>query len=477
MKEISSILFVEPPRNYWFIMGEYLPPPTGLLTLAAYVEREIPDFQIDILDCQAERKDWQSLEKTIESMDPSIVATSGFTANAYTCARTAEIAKSVDKDIITVVGGLHFSSIPEESLADFPEIDYIVRGEGEITLVELIKTLRKKENIDRVKGISFRHNGRVVHTEDRPLIENLDDLPYPAYHLVEQNIKQYHFSMMAGRNTRYMILEGSRGCNHKCSFCTQWKHWNGILRTKSPKRIADEIEFLNETYGGVFLWLTDDNFEYQARAKALWEELKHRSCKEEIMLFFQARTDDIANNPDLVAKLREVGNYWVMLGVESNSTEKLKEFRKDIQPSDAYKSIKILRENDIFSHTMFVTGSRKDTLESIEQLRQFSLDLDADLAIYTVLTPFPGTIYFEKARNNGWIEDTNYANYDMAHAIMPTETLALDEVQRELYYCYKAFFGSYKKNIAGIFSRNQLKRIMYRHMASQHVLKKLRGLI
>ena len=473
---ITKLLFVEPPRHYWFVMGEYLPPPTGLLTLAAYVEQEIPDIEIEIIDCQAERKNWQDLEKSIESSAPSMVATSGFTCNAYTCARTVEIAKTVNKDIVTVVGGSHFSFTPDESLTDFPEIDYIVRGEGELTLVELIRTLNNGKDIGQVRGISFYHNGKIIHNPSRPFIENLDILPYPAYHLVEDNIGQYHFSMMAGRNTRYMILEGGRGCDHKCSFCTQWKYWGGITRTKSPKRIADEIEYLNENYGGVFLWLTDDNFEHKMRAKALWEELRHRKCKDDIMLFFQARTDDVAANPDLVAKLREVGNYWVMLGVESNSEEQLREFQKGIKTPDAYKAIKILNENDIFSHAMFVIGSRKDTAKSIEQLRQFSLDLDPDFTIYTVLTPFPGTKYFEIAQENGWIEDTNYSNYDMAHAIMPTETLARMEVQRELFGCYKAFYGSYRKNIAGIFSRNRLKRTLYRHMAGQHVLKKFRGL-
>src|SRR5512137_2252802 len=119
---IPRILFVEPPRQYWFLMGEYLPPPTGLLALAAFVEREIPDIEIDVMDCQAEGGDWKRLEKRIESFAPSIVATSGFTTNAYTCARTAEITKKVDNGVVNVVGGSHFSFIPEESLKSFPEI-------------------------------------------------------------------------------------------------------------------------------------------------------------------------------------------------------------------------------------------------------------------------------------------------------------------------------------------------------------------
>ncbi len=474
---IKRILFVEPPRNYWFVMGEYLPPPTSLLILAAYVEKEIPDIEIEILDCQSERIGWNGVEKFIESYTPSIVLTSGFTCNAYTCARTAEITKNVDKDIVTIVGGIHFSSVPEESLNDFPEIDYIIRGEGEITLVELIKALENEKKIEHVKGISFKHNEKIIHTPPRPLIKNLDKLPYPAYHLVEDHIKNYHFSMMAGRNTRYMVLEGARGCNHRCTFCTQWKHWGGIWRTKSIKRISNEIEFLNETYGGVFLWFTDDHFRFNLRGKELYKELKKSKCKEDIMLFLQARTDDVAKHPDLVTKLREVGTYWIMCGVENYAEATLEEYNKKSIPRDAYASMKILRENDIFSHAMFVIGNRYETHESIENLRKFSMDLDPDFAIYTALTPFPGTIYYEEAKKNGWIEDTNYSNYDMAHAIMPTETLTRRDVQIELWRCYKNFYGSYRKNIAGIFSKNKLKRNLYRHMAGQHVLSKLRRLV
>ena len=468
---------MEPPKDYWFIMGEYQPPPTSLLILAAYVERELPDLEIEVYDSQAKKSSWDDVEKYVETSRPDIVASSGFTCNAYACARVAEIAKNVDEDIITLVGGLHFSYTPEESLTEYPEIDYIVRGEGEITLVELIRALRKGKDINKVKGISFKHNGEVIHTPDRPLIENLDSLPYPAYHLVEEDIKNYHFTMMAGRNTRYMVLEGARGCNYKCSFCTQWKHWGGRWRTKSIKRIVDELEYLYEKFGGQFLWFADDNFEYKKRGNELWKELRKRKFTKDIMLFFQARTDDVVNNPELVGKLREVGNYWVMLGVENHSQETLKEFRKGIKVPDAYKAIKLLNDNDIFSHAMFVIGSRRDTTRSIDLLRQFSMDLGSDFSIYTALTPFPGTQYFKTAEENGWIEDTNLSHYDLAHAIMPTETLSRKEVQEELYYCYRERYGSITKNIAGAFSKKKLKRTLYRHMAGQKVLKKLRNLI
>jgi anaerobic magnesium-protoporphyrin IX monomethyl ester cyclase len=195
------------------------------------------------------------------------------------------------------------------------------------------------------------------------------------------------------------------------------------------------------------------------------------------MLFLQARTDDVAKNPDLVNNLREVGTYWIMCGVETASQDTLKEFKKETKNEDAYKAMNILRRNDIFSHAMFVIGSRKDTHDTIKNLINFSLDINPDFAIYTALTPFPGTIYYKIALKNGWIEDTNYANYDMAHAIMPTEKLNRKEVQMELWRCYQNFYGSYAKNIAGVFSKNKLKRTLYRHMAGQHVLRKFRRLI
>ena len=474
---ISKLLFVEPPRIYWFVMGDYLPPPSTLLILAAYVERELPELEIEILDCQAEHLNWQGLEKYIESSKPSMILTSGFTCNAYNCARTCEIAKKVDQNIITVAGGIHFSFTAEESLTNFPEIDIIVRGEGELTIVDLIKTLNKKEKIDKIQGISFQHKKNIAHTPLRPLIKNLDSLPYHAYHLVEDNLKKYHFTMMAGRNTRYMILETARGCEYKCTFCTQWNYWKSTWRTKSTKRIADEIEHLNETYGGIFLWLTDDHVNLRYRGKQLYEELKHRRCKDDIMLFFQARTDDVADNADLISKLRDVSVYWILCGVESDSEENLKEYKKGIKKSDAYNAMKILIKSDIFAQAMFVIGARRDTHESIKNLRQFSSDITPDFAIYTTLTPFPGTIYYETAKKNGWIEDSNYSHYDMVHAIMPTETLTRKEIQEELLKCYHAFYGSIPKGIAGILSTNKLKRTVYRHMAGQFVLSKLRRLI
>jgi anaerobic magnesium-protoporphyrin IX monomethyl ester cyclase len=473
----QKILMIEPPKDYWFLMGEYLPPPTALLALAAYIKRELPKIDVEVLDCQAEQKNWNDIEKYISSSAPTIVATSGYSCNAYVCARTAEIAKKINSEITTIVGGQHFTFTAEQSLMDFPEIDFIVRGEGEVTTVKLLEALQTGKGFARIKGISYTHETDIIHNPDRDLIENLDTLPYPAYELVGKNLNKYHFTMMAGKNKRYLILEGSRGCRHKCTFCAQWKHWSSRWRTKSAERIADEMEHLHNNYGGEFLWLTDDNFDYRTRGQKLYNELRSRKFFKNISWFFQARTDDIASNPNLVKKLGDVGNSWILVGVENDSPKNLKYFRKNIKVSDAGKAMKILRANNIFAQAMMIIGSRSDTSTDIERLRKFSLEIEPDLALYTVLTPYPGTDIYEEAMENNWIEDTNYAHYDMVHAIMPTETLTRQEVQEELYQCYRYFYGSIPRNIAGLFSKNEIKKRCYRHMAGKSVLRKLRSLI
>lgn len=473
-----KILFVEPPKDYWFVMGEYLPPPYGILQLAAFLEHKNKDVEIEVLDCQAMNLDWKGLERRIESFSPDIVASSALaTCNTYVAVRTLETAKKVNPDILTIAGGQHFTATAQGSLEAYPEIDVIVRGEGEQTLAELVDKSDRKSPFSRIKGISFRHNGKIVHNPPNSLIDDLDDLPFPGYHFVEDVVHRYHFTAMAGPNLRYALVEGSRGCPHRCTFCTQWRHWNGRFRTKSPKRIADEMEFCHRNYGSRFLWLTDDNFGSSKRASDLCDEIIKRGFSDDMMWFVQARCDDVVKHRDLLSRLRKSGLHWMLLGVESFRASTLEAFRKGTTPEDAKRAVKLLQKNDIFAHAMFIIGERKDSAESIAGLREFADDLDPDLAIFGILTPFPGTEVFEEAKRNGWIEDFNWAHYDMVHAIMPTEYLSREEVQEELYTCYRRFFGSWSRRMRGIFSTNGIKRRVYRYMATQGIVRQFQNLL
>jgi len=472
-----KVLFVEPPKHIWFVMGEYLPPPFGIIQLAAYLEREVKNVEIEVLDCNAKQVDWTELEKRIESFNPDIVASSGLaTCNTYLVARTLETAKKTNQAILTVAGGQHFTATAQESLETYAEIDVIVRGEGEQTLMELVKRAKEKSSFSQTKGISFRHKGKILHNPSRPLIEDLEELPYPGYHFVKDTVHEYHFAAMAGRKAPYALIEGSRGCSHRCTFCTQWQHWQATWRAKSAERIADEMEFCHRNYGSRFIWLTDDNFGFGKRASTLADGIVQREIADDLIWFTQARCDDIVKNEDVLPKMRKAGLRWVLLGVESPSRSTLKGFKKGITPEDAKRAVKLLRENDIFAQAMLIIGERKDTAKSITYLRKFMNELDPDFAIFAILTPFPGTEIFDEAKRNGWIEDFNWSHYDMVHAIMPTETLSRKEVQEELYECYRSFYGSWKRRLEGIFSRNELKRRINWYMAGRGIVKQLRGL-
>ncbi|MCW4034011.1 MAG: B12-binding domain-containing radical SAM protein [Candidatus Bathyarchaeota archaeon] len=470
-------MFVEPPKDYWFVMGEYLPPPYGVLQLAAFLEQQNKNVEIQVVDCNAEGLEWNGLQKRIESFNPDMVASSALaTCNTYVSVRTLELAKQVNPDIVTVAGGQHFTVLAEESLKTYPEIDVIVRGEGEIALSDLSQKVSDGRPFSGVDGISFRNNGQIAHNPAQQLIENLDDLPFPGYKFVENLVDKYHFTAMAGNKTRYALIEGSRGCPHQCTFCTQWRHWQSRWRQKSAKRIADEFEYCYDNYGSRFLWLTDDNYGLGKRANDLADELISRKFSDDMMWFMQVRCDDVVKHPEVLPKMRKSGLRWVLLGVESNSSSTLDSFQKETTPEDAKKAVKLLKENDIFSQGMFIIGQRKDTNQSIAALREFANDLDPDLAIFAILTPFPGTGVYEQAQQNGWIHDHNWANYDMVHAIMPTETLTTKEVQEELYNCYRSFFGSWSRRVGGIFSRKALKRRLYRYMASQGIVNQVKAL-
>jgi anaerobic magnesium-protoporphyrin IX monomethyl ester cyclase len=474
---LLKIMFVEPPKDYWFVMGEYLPPPYGVLQLAAFLENKNRDTQIQVVDCNAEGLDWNGLKKRMESFNPDIVASSALaTCNTYVVARTLELAKQVNPNIVTVAGGQHFTALADESLKTYPEIDVIVRGEGEETLSELTKTVSEDKPFLDLKGVSYRNNGQIRHNAPRPLIENLDSLPFPGYKFVENLVEKYHFTAMAGKKTRYALIEASRGCPHQCTFCSQWRHWESRWRLKSVKRVADEFEYCYDNYGSRFLWLTDDNYGLGKRANDLADELISRHFPDDMMWFMQVRCDDVVKHANVLPKMRKAGLRWVLLGVESNSSATLDKFHKETTPDDAKQAVKLLKQNDIFSQGMFIIGQRKDTTKSIAGLRDYANELDPDIAIFGILTPFPGTAVYQEAQHNGWIQDHNWANYDMVHAIMPTETLSTQEVQEELYHCYRSFFGSWSRRIGGVFTRKTLKRRTYMYMASQGIVNQIKAL-
>jgi len=209
----------------------------------------------------------------------------------------------------------------------------------------------------------------------------------------------------------------------------------------------------------------------------LCDELIGRGFSDDITCFMQARVDDVVRNSHILPKMSRAGINWLLLGVESNSQRSLDGFRKGTKPEEAVDAVQLLKQNGIFSQATCIIGNREDSRESINALREFVNGLDPDLAIFMILTPFPGTDLYEEAKLKGWIENWNWADYDMIHAIMPTESLSREQLQHELYMCYRSFFGSWGRIVEGFFSKNRVKRSVYRYFARQSVLRQLKNLV
>jgi anaerobic magnesium-protoporphyrin IX monomethyl ester cyclase len=237
------------------------------------------------------------------------------------------------------------------------------------------------------------------------------------------------------------------------------------------------MEMLYNDYGITFQWITDDNLGLGNRYRDLCDEIIKRGLSDDITWFIQARSDDIIQNEKLLPKMRKAGNFWVMAGLERHDRDTLDKFNKGIKNSDSKLAMKLLKDNDIFSQATLITGDRNDTHQSIDELREFTNQVEPDIAIFMILTPFPGTVLYNTAHQNGWIEDYNWSNYDMTRAVMPTQYLTRQEVQEELYQCYRDFYGSMKRRLTGVFSKNHFKRKTYRYMAGQGLLQSLKDLI
>jgi anaerobic magnesium-protoporphyrin IX monomethyl ester cyclase len=176
----------------------------------------------------------------------------------------------------------------------------------------------------------FRDNENILHNSSRPLIENLNDFPFPVSKYVENFVQKYQFTAMAGKKTRYALIEGSRGCSNQSTFCSQWKQWGSKWRIKSSKRIADEFEFCFHNYGSRFLWLTDDNYGLDKRAGDLTDELLKRGFTDDIIWFMQIRCKDVVKHSNVLPKHKKAGLRWVLLGVESDNSSTLDSFKKEI---------------------------------------------------------------------------------------------------------------------------------------------------
>lgn len=392
-----KVLLINPPRlneimgNNPSIVEEErgYNPPLGLLYIAAFIER-YTKHNVMILDCQVDRLDYYSLKAKIASIQPDVVGITAMTMTMIDVLNTANIVKEIDDIIRIVLGGPHVSLFPDETIR-LKNVDYLVLGEGEAIFADLINAIDEKADLSEIAGLVFKNNGKIINTGQRPLISNLDELPFPARHLVPY--KKYTSLLSKGGVVTTVFT--SRGCPFKCSFCDR-PHLGKIFRARSSVNVVDELEACTKL--GIYEFLIyDDTFTVNKRRVIdICNEIIHR--KLNIGWDIRARVDTV--NEEVIAHLKKAGCQGIHYGVEAGTDKILKILNKGIAINQVKEVFNFTRKYKIPILAYFMIGSPEETLEDIYQTFKVMKDLNPDYVHLTILTPFPGTkIYFDGLAN------------------------------------------------------------------------------
>ncbi|NVM31135.1 MAG: cobalamin B12-binding domain-containing protein, partial [Candidatus Helarchaeota archaeon] len=273
-------------------------PPLGLMSIAATV----PNHEVEILDLKYRKFLNRSIRKKMSRAD--IVGISCLTPSYTATMKLCKMAK--EEGVPTLVGGYHPTLVPE--LVERPEIDYIVRGEGELTFPTLIDAINNGHKMDDVLGVSYSKNGSVHHNPPRPLIDDLDTLPFPRRDLVRGNYYAYFGGSVD-------VMESSRGCAHDCHFCCVIQFHQRRFRTKSPERVIQELHQLNKRrYWHIF---QDSSFTLNMKRVDKICDLIIEHGLENKWYSAQGRVDSVVKNPAIVDKMQKAGFKMLFIGIES----------------------------------------------------------------------------------------------------------------------------------------------------------------
>jgi anaerobic magnesium-protoporphyrin IX monomethyl ester cyclase len=419
-----KILLIYPPFQIGEGMGKVMcSPPLSLLTLAGAV-RDLNHY-IEILDLNADHScGINKLEEKIRQFNLI-----GITCMTNTFGIVLKICKIAKRNSIpTILGGFHPTLVPD-IIDEFDCIDMICRGEGDITFRELLENKPK----DQILGLSYKENGTIFHNPDRPLIKNLDRLPFPSNDLVESN--PYHYIWVPA-----WVCETSRGCPFKCNFCCVTQFHKGRYRTKSPERVIEELLKVPDKTKLVFF--TDDNFSLQKkRVMRICELLEKTKLSKRLMFVCQSRVDDIANNPDMVKAMAKAGFMCFFIGFESFKQMSLNNMEKQYTIDKVRKAINLCHKNGIMVFGSFIIGNIGENTKDTWRTFKLMKELDIDLMMTCPITPFPGTPLYDNAVKKGWItKDFKWEKWNIK-AIMNTPDMSRDEIQELVDESYRFFYN------------------------------------
>ncbi|MBW3015172.1 B12-binding domain-containing radical SAM protein [Candidatus Woesearchaeota archaeon] len=372
-------------------------PPLGLTYIAAYLEKA--GIEVQIIDASALNYTFQQIESKINEFSTDVIGLTSLTATADVCFKLSEFLKT-RFNLPIVLGGAHATCFPKEVLDSVKEINVVTVGESELIVVELFNKLYKNEDLSQVKGIYYRDDsGNIINTGPAPTLKNLDDLPMPARHLLDNSIycplpNQY-------KKTPVTTIVTSRGCPYgKCAFCYQAGIKAQTYRRHSPERIIKEIKLLVEDYGIKEIAFWDDNF----LINELWISKFCRLLKDSnlnIVWSCIARVDTTTRK--MLEEISKAGCWSIFYGLESGNQELLDNIQKGITLQQIRETIKATHEFGIETRCSFMLALPGETPEKAMNTINFAIELDCTYAQFMPTHPEFGTRLYELALKTGQI--------------------------------------------------------------------------
>jgi len=457
-----KVLLVQPPKQE-SVNKEYIATqiPISLCLLAAVLESLNAD--VKIIDFYVDEYSVPDLKAQLESFKPDIVGVGSLTASINFVEEIARTVKLFDPAVLTVLGGAHVSALPEQTIIENPSFDIAVVGEGEETLKEIYLARKNGAVLDSIRGICYRNNGDVVLNPRRVLIQNLDDVPFAARHLLDMSkYRKAHVSRGFSRKTlNIMEISTSRGCPNKCIFCAGHVNYGFSLRFRSFENIRTEILQLKQTYHVNHITFNDDTFTLN---KKLVKRIAPFLKEEQITWDCNARVNTV--NLELLQLMQQCGCKKISFGVESGSPRMLKLMKKGIaldQVRDAFRNARTAGFK--YVEGTFMLGSHPDeTLEDIEMTRKLMFEIMPDFISLSIISPFPGTETYDLMIANGQLaEHPDWKMFTMSiQNALPFERLnnltagQLITLQHKIIKAYYANPAYLLKKIAGIRTMDDL---------------------
>ena len=390
-------------------------------------------YEVDYYDAMSLWHKWPEIQARIKAFKPDVIATTAYTASIIKALELCDLAKQTNPSIVTVLGNVHAAFCYDEVLRDAHEaVDYIVRGEGEVTLVELLDCLNAGGDPATVSGLAFWRNNAVVVTPKAPYIHDLDSLP-TAWDLVEWPIYSYR----AKNNARLAIISTARGCKSHCSFCSQQLFWSQSWRARSAENVVDEIEMLAETYGVEVAMLADELPTYD---RERWEKILDLMIERQVTvkLLMETRVDDILRDADIMWKYKKAGVEHIYVGVEAGSQETLDLFNKDTEVAQSKQAIDIINGADIVSETSLVLGLPDDTVESIAHTVELAKHYNPDMAFFLAIAPWPYAELYPQLEPYVFTKD--YSRYNLVEPVIKPKNMTVKELEKELGKAAQKFY-------------------------------------